>query len=144
MTNKLSYQNKYAYFNGQAIPYKLFYRDNKNVYIRINRELEIEVIANRYITSKSLDNFINQHIDKFNQMIKHRKVNEQINKNFESMQIYGKKYRLKFIQLNKPKAYEIINNDIFLNIKRHDDKLTLIKKILNEITTPYIRQRFNF
>jgi hypothetical protein len=144
MSNKLSYQNKYAYLNGQAIPYKLFYRNNKNVYMRVNHQLEIEVIANRYITTKSLDKFVNQHIDKFNQVIKHRKTNEQINKDFESMQIYGKKYHLKFIQLNKPKGYEIINNDIYLNIKRHDDKLTVIKRILTEITTPYIKQRFDF
>jgi hypothetical protein len=143
MINKLNYQNKYAYINGQAIPYKLFYRDNKNVYIRINRKLEIEVIANSSVTSKALDSFINQHIHKFYEIIKHRNVHEQINKNLESIQIFGKKYNLKFIQLKKPKTYEIINNDIFINIKTEKDKIILIKKILTNETTQYIRQRFD-
>jgi hypothetical protein len=143
MVNKLDYQNKYAYVNGQAIPYKLFYRNNKNIYIRINHKLEIEVIANHFITSKTLDIFINKHINKFNEIIKYRSRNEQINKNLQSMQLFGKKYNLKFIQFKKPRTYEIINNDIYANIKTDNDKIVLIKKILTDETTPYIKQRFD-
>jgi hypothetical protein len=144
MINKLDYQNKFAYVDGEMIPYKLYLRNNKNVYIRVTPKLEIEVISNRYISEIALQNFINQHIKKFYEVIKHKSLNEQINKKFENMMIFGKKYNIKIIQINKPKSYEIIGSNIYLNIKVADDRLLLIKKILTELTIPYIKTRFAY
>jgi hypothetical protein len=129
----MNYTIKHIYVNGKFIMYKLIVKNNKNIYIRVNRLHQIEVIASPFISEIKLESFIKQHIERMNDFVNKKQNKQLIDDQLNYIHIFGKKYLIDIVESNR-KSYEIIGHKIYLKLKKLEDKLALIKSIYQDQT----------
>ncbi|GHU33868.1 hypothetical protein FACS1894166_10320 [Bacilli bacterium] len=133
MTNNMNYAIKHICVNGKLIMYKLIHKRNKNTYIRVNRQHEIEVIASPYIDETKLEAFIKQHIERMSEHVQKKQTKQLIDDQLNYIHIFGDKYIIDIVHASR-KSYEIINHKIYIKLSKLDDKLALIKTIYQDKT----------
>ncbi|GHU47312.1 hypothetical protein FACS1894218_1450 [Bacilli bacterium] len=133
MTNNMNYAIKHICVNGKLIMYKLINKDNKNTYIRVNRQHQIEVIASPYISELKLESFIKQHIERMGAYAHKKQTRQLVDDQLNYIHIFGDKYIINIVEANH-KSYEIINHKIYLKLKKLDHRLSLIKTIYRDRT----------
>lgn len=108
-------------------------KDNKNTYIRINDNLEIEVSASKYMNNKMISDLINHNLIKVEKMIL-RKESKKV-ADFD-VYLLSKKFRVVIISnINKPEIDgEFIYGKSLIEINKYVDKINFdyFSKLLKE------------
>jgi predicted metal-dependent hydrolase len=137
------YTVHHIFVNNQMIMYKLYIRSTKNSYIRLTRDHQVEVIASKYMSADQISIFVKTNIAKIHDWLKNYQSKTLISPELKYISIFSKRYEIKEILATK-NNYEVIGNQIYLKLVRPQDKLSVIKKIYTDLTTPQIIKRFAY
>jgi predicted metal-dependent hydrolase len=143
MKKNNDYTVHHTFVNNQMIMYKLYIRSTKNSYIRLTRDHQIEVIASKYMHSSQITAFVQANIGKLHDWSVKFQSKTLISPELKYISIFNKRYEIKEI-VAKRNGYEIIGKQIYLKLINGKDKMTLIKKIYIDLTTPEIIKRFEY
>lgn len=139
----IGYQVKYFYLDGKMTMYRLYKSRSSNIKVKINRLAEISVYANDSFTDVDIEREL---INTYKTIILwYQKHNERSLINLEKniIHIFNKKYILKITAKKLPNKFEILNSNIYINLKNKDDqkeKLEIVKAIYDTSVTDYIKK----
>lgn len=126
----------------KTMMYKLKYIKTTRITAKIDKNNDILVICPFGTSFEISDGFVLKYFEKFYEFFKHKKENSLIDLDNNIISLNGEKYEIKMIfHEAKRNKYEIINRKIFMHVRNADDKLKLLKKILNDLGNDYLIKR---
>jgi predicted metal-dependent hydrolase len=139
------FEIKHKYIDGQLIMYKLIYRNTKNSYMHINEsDQTVEIIVSKYATPNMTEQFVDTYLKQMHENIMKLSNSKVVDKNYNYMCIFGKKYQIKVLISHNKKNYEIIGNTIYFKVKKTSDCNELVKLVYEDLTYGFIKKRFLF
>lgn len=115
----------------------------KNLYLRIKDKNIVASVPN-LVSEKKIKEFIEKNIEKCINYLEKRKFNSlySIKENFIFLR--NKKYQIVILKDFKKNSYKIVNNNLYLKIKKETRIEKIIKEILKEITFKYVFNKISF
>lgn len=129
--------------SGKLLMYKITFKNTRNITAKLDKNNEVIVTCPEYIDFKLVDSFVELNFDKFYNFIKNKEENSLINWSENKIGINGISHKIKIEIVEKKERYEIIGNNIYLFLKKEENKKKIINKMLTELGSQYLINRTN-
>lgn len=121
----------YTYIDNQLVRFKIIYSNKlKNIYLRIDKNLEIEVKAPFYTDIKYIRKLVDEKYYQL-QKIKTKKENTtNFNLKNNVVSILGKTYTLQIVPTLSKQTFKILEDKIVLNLNNLNQKEKVLRRVL--------------